>query len=390
MTVAGSTAPRRVLLMISSLRGGGSERQTLLLLRHLDRQRFEPHLYLTERAGDLLPQVPEDVPVQAFSDVARSSMVYFPGRILRQQTAHLRDLIGEWRIDVVYDRAFPMTLVAGPAAQRLGIPRVATIVSPPERAVPLVGRRFVAIKRRRLARAYREAFRVIAVSREAARSAERYYRLEPESVAVVPNPVDRERLLADAGSAVRRRSDGKTLICVGRMTEEKGHADLLEALAITESRWPASAEPLRVQLIGDGPLRPQLEAMWSRSPHRHRLEFVGRQANPAPAIAAADALILPSRFEGLPNVVLEAMALGTPVIATRAGGTVELQREVPTIFWAEPADPESLAAAILRWADDSETAARQAEAARQLVAREHDPATVTRRIEQHLWEASAR
>ena len=50
--------PKRVLLMISSMRGGGSEQQTLLLLRHLDRAQFEPHLYVTQRAGDLLARIP--------------------------------------------------------------------------------------------------------------------------------------------------------------------------------------------------------------------------------------------------------------------------------------------------------------------------------------------
>ncbi len=67
-----------------------------------------------------------------------------------------------------------------------------------------------------------------------------------------------------------------------------------------------------------------------------KLEFLGTQHNPLPYVAAADALVLPSHFEGMPNVVLEAMALGTPVIATRAGGTVELEREKPTILWAQP------------------------------------------------------
>ena len=146
--------PRRVLFMISSMRGGGSEQQTLLLLQHLDRSQFVPHLYLTERAGDLLPRVPADVTIHAYGDQTREPMVYVPGRMLHRQSQDLSELLERHSIDVIYDRTFHMTLVAGPAARQCRIPRVSTIVSPPELALPMVERRFIWLKRRRLARAY--------------------------------------------------------------------------------------------------------------------------------------------------------------------------------------------------------------------------------------------
>ena len=68
----------RVLFMISSMRGGGSERQTLLFLKNLDRSRFSPHLYLMEKAGTLLPDVPEDIPIHTFEDVRKEPLVYMP------------------------------------------------------------------------------------------------------------------------------------------------------------------------------------------------------------------------------------------------------------------------------------------------------------------------
>ena len=83
---------RSILFMTSSMRGGGSERQTLLLLKHLSRERFFPHLYLTDRAGELLSQVPDDVPVHSFDQEAKQRGIYFPGRVLHQQVSHLRRL----------------------------------------------------------------------------------------------------------------------------------------------------------------------------------------------------------------------------------------------------------------------------------------------------------
>ncbi|MGB7346257.1 MAG: glycosyltransferase [Pirellulaceae bacterium] len=379
--------PCRVLLMISSMRGGGSERQTLLLLQHLDRKRFTPHLYLSERAGDLLSQVPDDVVIHSFDQEASKQGVYYPGRILAQQVAHLRQLLVGASINVVYDRTFHMSMIAGPAAKRAGAKRVSTIVSPPHLALPMVESRFVWLKRRRLAKAYRQSKHVIAVSNQAAKSAETYYQLPADSVKVIVNPVDIQAIQQAAGAtpAVSRKVDGrKVLVCVGRMTEEKGHRDLIDALALTQSRWPADIAPLSLRLIGDGPLQAELQSRATAVINRHEVIFLGTNPNPAPEILAADALILPSHFEGMPNVVLEAMALGTPVIATRAGGTVELERDQRTILWAEPTNPPSLADAILRFATDPATMTGYAKAASKLVMECHDVRMTTRRIEDLL------
>ena len=272
--------------MVSSMRGGGSERQTLLMLRHLDRSRFSPELYVTERAGRLLDAVPEDVPVHSFDELEPSGGMYFPGKVLRRQIQHLRELLIQRSIDVIYDRTFHMTLIAGPAAQDVGIPRVSTIVSPPEHALPLVESRFVGLKRRRLATAYGQSRHVIAVSQQAADSARRYYGLS--LVDVIHNPVDIEQLELDArGPIPFERALGLNLVCVGRMTEEKGHRDLIQALQKSEQTWPETLSPLNVWMIGNGPLKSDLQDQWGDSPHRHRVDFVGTQTNPAPAIAAA-------------------------------------------------------------------------------------------------------
>jgi len=129
---------RRVLLMISSMRGGGSERQTLLLLKKLNRSRVTPSLYLIDRDGDLLSQIPDDVEVHSFHDTPRDSGFYFPGRALRQQAGHVAEIIQSNQIDVVYDRTFHMTLIADPACRSTRTPRVSTIVSPPHHALPMV------------------------------------------------------------------------------------------------------------------------------------------------------------------------------------------------------------------------------------------------------------
>jgi glycosyltransferase involved in cell wall biosynthesis len=374
--------------MISSMRGGGSERQTLMLLNHLDRSLFSPHLYVMEKAGDLLAQVPADVPIHSFEDARKKQLIYMPGGVMRQQVQHLKKLLADESIDVIYDRTFHMTMIAGPASRQRNIPRVSTIVSPPELALPLVEKRFVRMKQHRLAKAYKESRQIIAVSKIAAESAESFYQLASQSVIVLPNPVDTQALLQTTVKTNKQDNPSAlTLVCVGRMTKEKGHRDLIDAIAIAQASWPDSNPSLHIQLIGDGPLRAELElrAMKIREPHS--VKFCGALSNVGPSIANADALILPSLFEGMPNVVLEAMALETPVIATRAGGTIELEREEPTILWAEPQNAESLAAAIVSFGTDPKSSVPRTQAATRLITRHHNIETTCHRLEQHLLAA---
>ncbi|MGB0595999.1 MAG: glycosyltransferase [Rubripirellula sp.] len=377
----------RVMLMVSSMRGGGSERQTLLLLQKIDRHKLTPHLYLLERDGDLLDQVPKDVPIHSFDEVSRGSELYFPGRKLRQQTNHVGKVIDQQAIDVVYDRTFHMTMLAGSACKGRGIPRVSTIVSPPDHALPLVESRFVGLKRRRLATAYHQSRSVVAVSQQAADSAEHYYGLPKGRVQVIPNPIDIEATREQATLSQVSRDQRLTIVCVGRMTIEKGHNDLIRGLHLCEQNWPEHLPAIRIWLVGDGPLRDDLQALWQQhSRGIHTIDFLGAQ-NAASYIDSADALLLPSLFEGMPNVVLEAMALETPVIATRAGGTIELERDEPTIQWIDPGNPNSIATSIREFALDRHSANQRVNAASRLVQQAHDAGNITHEIEALLLQA---
>ena len=301
-------------MMISSLDGGGSELQTLMLAKHLDRNRFAPELLVLRRGGVLEPSVPADVPIHCLAEVTKPSKFYWPGAVHRAQVKTLASLLTERRIDVVYDRTFHMSLIAGPACAQVQVPRVSTIVSPPSFAVPLNAGRFVWIKRRRLAEAYRQAARVIAVSHAVASDVRKYYDLR-RGVDVVLNPVDLKTLLQQASQPISLPNPSRfTIVCVGRMSAEKNQRILLAALSDLKKRVHATMLP-QVILVGDGPLRSSLEQFVAAFGLADDVTFAGHISVVAPYIAGADLLVLPSIFEGFPNVVLEAMALKTPVLA---------------------------------------------------------------------------
>ena len=170
------------------------------------------------------------------------------------------------------------------------------------------------------------------------------------------------------------------------MTPEKGHHDLLDTLALLEKSWPEKEPTIHLWLIGDGPLRPELEQK-AQKLERHQVSFMGLQKNPWKFIEAADAIIVPSHFEGMPNVVLEAMSLRTAVIATRIGGTNELEKERPTIWWANPRDPRSIGNSMIEFVTHRDEISNRIDAAEQLVVQNHDISLQTRKIEKLLTSA---
>jgi len=129
-------------------------------------------------------------------------------------------------------------------------------------------------------------------------------------IAVLPNPVDVPALRADAAEpSAPSVHPGRTFVHVGRLIPEKGASDVLEAFATG-----AGADD-RLVVVGDGPERADLTARAQALGVAGRVHLVGFDPRPVRHLATADALVLASRSEGMPNVVLEALAVGTPVIA---------------------------------------------------------------------------
>ena len=142
-----------------------------------------------------------------------------------------------------------------------------------------------------------------------------------EKVAVLPNPVDSARLRALP--PCREPGPGRRFVAAGRLTRQKGFDRLIDLFA-------SGSAGDRLCLFGDGPDRAVLEERARACGVADRIRFAGFQTAPCPSFAGADAMLIASRWEGLPNVALEALACGTPVIATpESGGIVEVAAAAP-------------------------------------------------------------
>jgi len=176
--------------------------------------------------------------------------------------------------------------------------------------------------------------------------------LTPDQVVTVYNAIDPD-VFVSSGRTDRRGVRTKlgiapntpVVLTVGRLNPEKGHRYLLESIQIARQHIP----DLRALIVGEGPLREKLEAT-TRSLHLEAVvSFLGWQEDVASLMVASDLFVLPSTRESFGLVILEALALGLPVIAARVGGVPEIIKTGETGILVEPGDTEGLAKAMM-WA----------------------------------------
>ncbi|HTU23864.1 MAG TPA: glycosyltransferase, partial [Pirellulales bacterium] len=153
-------------------------------------------------------------------------------------------------------------------------------------------------------------------------------------------------------------SDCPVLVNVGRLAPQKDQATLLEAFALVRERRPA-----RLLIFGEGSERPRLEALRRTLDLEADVELPGATDNPYAAMRRASLFVLSSRFEGLPTVLVEALACGCPVVSTNCpSGPAEILDDGRHGTLVEPQNPAALAAGILRSLDahwDREALARR-------------------------------
>lgn len=155
----------------------------------------------------------------------------------------------------------------------------------------------------------------------------------------LPKPLNRDLARQD----LRLPDEARLILTVGRFTEQKGYRFLAEAAAPVVQQCPE----VRLLWVGDGPEREPLRRQVDRLGLSEHVHFLGRRDDVPRLLGAADLFVLPSLFEGLPLVVLEAMAAGLPVIGTRVCGTEEAIRDGVTGRLVPPADSRALACALL-------------------------------------------
>ena len=194
------------------------------------------------------------------------------------------------------------------------------------------------------------------------------WRVRPERCHVIHNAIDtddyrRRRPRDEAKRELGAPAEGQLLGAVGRLSPEKGFDLLIRAVV----RLRQAGRPLHLWIAGDGPARGDLEQLIDELGCRDFVRLLGHVADPKLFYEAMDAYVLSSLREGLPNVVLEAMALEAPVVATRVAGVPMLVEDGRSGLVVEPGSSDALADGISRLCTDRPLADRLAQAARERV-----------------------
>ena len=326
---------KKILFLLPSLSGGGAERVFTILLRHLDRARFEPHLGLLQAHGAYMDDIPKDVPVY---DLKASRVRYALPSItrliwkLRPQT--ILATMGHLNIALIAAKLF------FPPDTKL-IVREAVIPSAlfreENKNVRLWGwlyRNF-----------YKRADTVVCLSDSMVSDLVENFGIPRERLVRIYNPVDTEKIreLAQTGSNPFKGT-GSHLVAAGRICRQKGLDVLIDAMPAVLRRFPDA----RLVILGEGPLEAELKEQAQNLGLEEKVVFLGFQANPWLYLKHATVFVLPSRYEGLPNVLLEALALGTPVVVSDCpGGIREIRDSVGNMAVVPPENPAALVEAII-------------------------------------------
>jgi glycosyltransferase involved in cell wall biosynthesis len=372
-----SDAPRTVVHFSDSDAFGGTERALLQLLAGLDRERWRPVLFHPDLPGasELASEASAlGVTTRAIAAPATAAqgVASLPGLAL----ALRRERVAVFHAHQTWSLSCRYGIVAAALA------RVRARVASAQLFVEMPRLRGIDIQHAVISRALH---RHIAVSRHVAWRLHDRFDVPGERIAVIPNAVTlAPRAPRDA--ALRARvllgQRAPLVLTVARLDAQKGVAYLLDA---------AAEVPDAIFVIaGEGPERATLEARATSLGIAHRVRFLGHRRDIPALLAIADLFVLPSLWEGLPLSVLEAMAAGVPVVATRIGGTDELVRDGETGTLAPPENGPALAEAIRAVLYDRERALRMAAAAHALVEREHSATAMVSAVSALYEELLAR
>ncbi len=364
--------PAKLVLWAGSFESAGTQRFLLELLRRMDRGRFTPIMFSTLAQGELLPEVEAlGVPVHEFGTGRRVLSPRTVGDLSRAAACLRRE-----RVDILSCMLGLTTLVGPFVGRAAGVPVVVNNQrnlsywlrgGARESVYGFVSRRVVDA--------------VIVNSAAAARELSGRFHVPESKVENIGVGTDLERIsAAEPAEELRRELDlgeSKVVGVVAKLSPVKGHGRFLEAAALTARTYG----DVRFLVVGDGSERPALEREAGELGLSGKVHFIGVRDDVPAVLKLMDVLVLSSLSEGSPNVLLEGMAAGVPVVAMSVGGVPEVVEDGVSGFLVDPGDAPGLSNAVLRLLNDSDRAREMGRKGRAIAAENYDINRVIARVE---------
>ena len=328
----------RICQLITELRPAGAERCVYELACRLDRSLFD--VQVAALRGGQVADMLRDAGVKVFVLGVR-------GKWDLPKLPALARLLRSERIDLLHTHLFHADLAGRAAAWLACVPRLVHTVHVAEgrfRPWQFAFARLLA----------GSCDRIVCVSQAVWNLHARKSGLPSARYTVIPNGIDADAFSRDDEARRRLRSewnvaDDEVLFAfVGRLDRQKGIDTLLEAMGLLGRR----GELIRLVVAGDGPKRKLLSKFIAGREGTGCVRALGFVDDVPGVLSAADAMVMPSRWEGLPLASVEAMAAGLPVLATRTAGLEEVVADGETGILVEPDDPPALAEVMVHLAGD--------------------------------------
>lgn len=322
---------RKILIIVPSLRGGGSERVISILVRHLDKTKFKITLVMLQKEGEYLQDLPEDVEVVDLeAKQARYAIVKIVSNIKRIKP------------DVVLSTLGYLNLLM--AMIRPLLPKRIRFVGRESNTVSIKNKYY------KYPRLYDWLYRIFYKNFDLIVSQSEYmkkdlienYRMDAEKIIVINNPVETEKIenFANEASGLLLQRNKTNLLAVGRLTHQKGFDLLIKTMKKLGSGF-------HLTILGDQRGKKDLVQLAERLGVADNITFAGFQKNPYTYLRQADLFVLSSRFEGFPNALIEANCCGIPAVAFDCpGGTGEIIQTGLNGFLCRCGDIDDLALKI--------------------------------------------
>jgi glycosyltransferase involved in cell wall biosynthesis len=358
----------RVLQLLPAFTVGGAELLAVSLAGSLNPERFETHICaLFERGGN---------PLRSELDALTATVHNFRGRRLYSPTLwrNVINYVRKHRINIVHTHLLPADIIGRLIARFLGIPVVSTLHSIPE---GFATARFDRYWLERGSALYLSN-QLVTVANYVKKQYEKDWHTHSDQVEVIYNAVPIERyIVIPEPSVVINEKSNPVIMTVGRLIPDKAHNLLLDAAYVILQRYPN----VQFWIVGHGDELEHLQAQAARLGITKQIQFLGMRRDIPALLAQCDIFVLPSRREGLPLSVVEAMAAARPVVVTDVGGNRELVTHDTDGLVIPSGDANLLAAALLSLLEHPEKRISIAQAGRKRVQRDFTMALMIQQYE---------
>jgi len=334
------TSKKKLLFVSPSLGGGGAERVVVNLINYLDKDKYNILLVIFSDKRDYQEDLPPSVKVIC---VQKKNRLNFFKLILG-----LRRVMHDYRPDVVVSFVLYFNIVAV-IASLFSERKFRLIIS--ERNYP---RKYLPelhlgwLMRWLINVTYPKADKILTVSKSIEMVLKEDFNIPPKKLQTIYNPVPIEEIKVKSQKEIKlpflKDDNTQIIISAGRLVKQKRFDMLLRAVSLIRKKQ----DNVHLIILGEGKLRGELEGLAAQLNISRWVNFVGFKSNPYAWISNADIFVLTSDFEGFPNVLVEAMACGLPVVSTDCpSGPGEIITNGKNGILVPPANEEALAEAIL-------------------------------------------